>query len=167
MNPAPQPLPANSALAVNGGTLDLNAKNISINNILDNGSTGGVITNNGANGTTSTVTFTGSATDFGGGTGSYNMYAALNDGASGGKVALVSTINNANAGTYSLALHATSTYSGGTTITRQSVDAYATNALGTGPVVVVRAREQELPALPDGVEDEMVTLVRLARERLA
>src|SRR5204863_447739 len=41
-------LPANSALAVNGGTLDLNAKNISINDIQDNGTAGGVITNNGA-----------------------------------------------------------------------------------------------------------------------
>ena len=122
-------LPANSALAVNGGTLDLNAKNISLSNILDNGNTGGVITNNGASGTTSTVTFTGNNNN-------YNLYAALNDGAHGGKVALVSTINNVNAGVFSLAMHASSTYSGGTTITRQSIDAYNTNALGTGSVVV-------------------------------
>src|SRR5439155_17699671 len=102
-------LAANSALAVNGGTLDLNAKNISLSNILDNGTPGGVITNNGASATTSTVTFTGD-------TANYNMYAALNDGASGGKIALVSTINNVNSAGFSLALHATSTYSGGTTI---------------------------------------------------
>jgi autotransporter-associated beta strand protein len=122
-------LPANSALAVNGGTLDLNARNISLSNITDGGSTGGVITNNGAAGTTSTVTFTGN-------NATYNMYAALNDGANGGKVAFISTINNNNAASLSLIMHASSSYSGGTTITRQSLDAYASNALGTGSVLI-------------------------------
>src|SRR5204863_4336978 len=121
--------PTTSTLAVNGGILDLNARSISLANILDTPSSTGVITNNGAGGSTSTVTFTGNANN-------YNLYAALNDGASGGKVALVSTINNVNLGSFSLALHTPSTYSGGTTVTRQSIEAFATNALGTGSVVL-------------------------------
>ena len=88
-----------------------------------------MITNNGPGSSTSLITFTGNSNN-------YNLYAALNDGANGGKIALVSTINNVNSGVFSLALHASSTYSGGTTVTRQSVDAYATNALGTGSVVL-------------------------------
>jgi autotransporter-associated beta strand protein len=121
--------PANTALAVNGGTFDLNARSISINNILDLPTSTGVITNNGASSTTATVTFTGNAAN-------YNMYAGLNNGTNGGKVALVSTINNVNAGAFRLNMHTAGTYSGGTTITRQSIEALVTNALGTGPITI-------------------------------
>jgi autotransporter-associated beta strand protein len=122
-------LPTNDTLAVNGGTLDLNGRSISVGSINDQSSSTGVITNNGPASSVSVVTFNGNKNN-------YNMYAALNDGANGGKIALISTIQNVDAGTFSLAMHASSTYSGGTTVTRQSVDAYANNALGTGSVVL-------------------------------
>jgi hypothetical protein len=88
-----------------------------------------VITNNGPSGTTSIVNFNGNNAN-------YNMYAALNDGANGGKVALVSAIQNVNAASVSLVLHASSSYSGGTTLTRQSIDAYTSNAFGTGSILI-------------------------------
>jgi fibronectin-binding autotransporter adhesin len=121
-------LPASSALAVNGGTLDLNGQNISLSNILDTPSyTAGTITNNAAS-TTSTISFTGNANN-------YYEYAFLQDGADGGKLALVSTINNLNQGSFILGIWGTNnTYSGGTIITRQSIEAFSSNTLGTGPV---------------------------------
>jgi fibronectin-binding autotransporter adhesin len=127
--------PANTGLAVNGGTLDMNANSITISNILDLTTSTGAITNNGSVGTTSTVSFNGNSTN-------YDLYAALNDGINGGKVALSAFIQNNNSsqdGTtfeYRLALHSPSTYSGGTTVTKESIEADATNALGTGPVVL-------------------------------
>ena len=77
---------------------------------------------------------------FGGVTKEYQVRVDPNKlvayGLSIGQVEQQLASNNANAGGFSLALHAPSTYSGGTNITRQSVDAYATNALGTGSVVI-------------------------------
>ncbi|MBC7782583.1 MAG: autotransporter-associated beta strand repeat-containing protein [Burkholderiales bacterium] len=126
-------LPANSALAVNGGTLDLNANNISINNVLDLTTSTGVITNNGPALSTSTIAFSGNVAQ-------YDMYAAINDGAAGGKVALTTfiennaTSQNGNDAQFRLAMHSPSTFSGGTTVNKQSIQASATNAFGTGPI---------------------------------
>ncbi len=123
-------LPANSAMAVSGGTLNLNGNNISLSNILD-GSSGGAITNNGPANSTSTIAFTGNANN-------YDMFAALNDGAGGGKVALVTSINNSQSGNiFILHLHSPGTYSGGTTVNSQNIQADASNAFGTGPIHIV------------------------------
>src|SRR5262249_33765787 len=78
--------------------------------------------------TTSTVSFAGNAAN-------YDLYSALNDGTSGGKVALVSSISNTiSQNAYILHLHATSNYTGGTTVNFQSIEADANNAFGTGPI---------------------------------
>jgi autotransporter-associated beta strand protein len=125
-------LPTNSALTVNNGTLDLNAKSISVGTIAGGG---GVITNHGASGSVSTISINGNHAQL-------ETNTALNDGANGGKIALVSFIENTtssqngNDNQYRLTLRASSTYSGGTTVTKQSIFAAATNALGTGSVVI-------------------------------
>ncbi len=123
-------LPAASALGVNGGTLDLDGHNITLSNITDT-TAGGFITNNAAS-TTSTITFGGAGTSF-------NLFAALNDnaGANGGKVALVTTIGNTASGNiFVLHSNSTGTFSGGTTVNSQSIEADATNAFGTGLITV-------------------------------
>ena len=62
----------------------------------------------------------------------------------GGKIALSSFIENTtsspdgNGNQFRLALHRSSTYSGGTTVTKQSIEADVTNALGTGSVVLTQ-----------------------------
>ncbi|HUO07570.1 MAG TPA: autotransporter-associated beta strand repeat-containing protein [Phycisphaerae bacterium] len=125
-------LPTNTALAVNGGVFNLGGNNIAISNILDTNPSTGVITNNGPTNSTSTITFTGSESD-------YNMYAAINDGASGGKVALVTSITNAQSANFRiLHLNATSTFSGGITVNSQSIEADANNAFGTGPITITQ-----------------------------
>jgi fibronectin-binding autotransporter adhesin len=122
-------LPANAVLGVDGGTLNLNANNISVTSFLD-ATPGGVIVNNGAAASTSTITYNGA------GSGD-DIFAALNNGAGGGKIALVTGITNAQSGNiYILNLHATGTYSGGTTVNSQSIQASANNAFGTGPILV-------------------------------
>ncbi len=123
-------LPTNSVLTVDGGgTLDLNAKNISLSSIAGT-TTGGIITNNGPAGSTSTINFAGSGA-------SYNMFAAINNGTNGGKVALVTSIaNTASGNIFVLHSHAASTYSGGTTVNSQSIQADVSNAFGTGPITV-------------------------------
>jgi autotransporter-associated beta strand protein len=122
--------PTATGLAVNGGTFDLHGNSISVNNVTDSTGSTGVITNNAASNTISTYNFAGNATN-------YDIYSALNDGAGGGKLALVSSISNTvSQNAYILHLHATSTYSGGTTVNFQSVEADADNAFGTGPISV-------------------------------
>ena len=80
-----------------------------------------MITNNAGAATTSTYAFVGNQT-------SYNLYAALNDGSGGGKVALTSNIaTTVIGGGYTLHAHATSTYSGGTTVFGENIEADATN----------------------------------------
>jgi autotransporter-associated beta strand protein len=92
--------------------------------------TGGAITNNGPAASTSTITLAGSGT-------SYDMFAAINNGTNGGKVALVTSIANTGSGNiYVLHSHAPSTYSGGTVVNSQSIQADASNAFGTGPITV-------------------------------
>jgi fibronectin-binding autotransporter adhesin len=125
-------LPTNTALAVNGGVFNLGGNNITITNILDTNPSTGVITNNGPANSTSTITFIGSESD-------YNMYAALNDGANGGKVALATSITNSQSTNFHiLHLNATSTFSGGITVNSQSIEADANNAFGTGPINIVQ-----------------------------
>jgi fibronectin-binding autotransporter adhesin len=122
-------LPANAALGVDGGTLNLNANSISVTSFLDTVA-GGVIVNNGAAASTSTITFSGA------GAGD-EIFAALNNGAGGGKIALVTGIANSQSGNiYVLNLQATGTYSGGTTVNSQSIQASADNAFGTGPILI-------------------------------
>ena len=122
-------LPLNSVLTMNGGTLDLNGKNVTVSSVTGT-TTGGVITNNGAAASTSTFTLAGSGA-------SYDLFAALNDGSAGGKVALVTSIaNTASGNIFVLHSHAPSTYSGGTTVNSQSIQADANNAFGTGPITV-------------------------------
>lgn len=121
------PLAASSTIAVNGGTFDLHGNSISVANVLDS-STGGAITNN-APGTTSTYTF-------GGFQANYTVNASLNDGA--GVVALSDSIANTVSGSaYQLRLNGSSTYSGGTTVLLQSIEAGANSAFGTGPLTLV------------------------------
>ncbi len=124
-------LPASSSLTVNGGILDLNTRNISVTNFGDT-ILGGVITNNGAAASTSTITFSGAVQQ------SYNLFAALNDGASGGKVAVTTSIlqTDSNVAARVLFFNSTGTYSGGTTVTGQSIQAMADNAFGTGPITI-------------------------------
>jgi fibronectin-binding autotransporter adhesin len=121
-------LPTGSTLAVNGGVLDLHGNSISLGNVTD-AAAGGTITNNVPS-STSTITFSGNQA-------SYNIFAALNDGASGGKVALVSSIANTVSGSaFFLRLNSVGTYSGGTTIISQAVAAEVTGALGSGPISI-------------------------------
>ena len=121
-------LPANSMLAVNGGTLDLRGNNVSLSAVTDLPTSTGVITNNGAG--TSTITFAGFQANA-------DIYAALKDGAGGGKVALNTGIDNTVGGNvWTLHLHSPGTYSGGTTVLKQSIEADASNAFGTGPITV-------------------------------
>ena len=121
-------LPANSVLAVNGGTLDLHGNSISLSSVADQASSTGVITNNGTG--TSTITFAGFQANA-------DIYAALKDGAGGGKVALNTGIDNTVGGNvWTLHLHSPGTYSGGTTLSKQSIEADTSNAFGTGPITV-------------------------------
>jgi fibronectin-binding autotransporter adhesin len=120
--------PANSSLAVNAGVLDLHSNSISLSNITDATTSTGVITNSIAS-TVSTVAFSGNVA-------SYDMYAALNDGS--GKVALSTNIANSTSGNnFVLRLHSPGTYTGGTTIGSQSIEADVTGALGTGPINIL------------------------------
>ncbi len=124
-------LPSESVLAVNGGTLDLHGNSISLSNILDTSGSSGVITNNGPSGSTSTITFAGFQAN-------YNSYASLQDGANGGKVALVVSIASTFiGGNYIYGAYGSSSYSGGTTVNSQSVEAFGNSAFGTGPVTMV------------------------------
>ena len=127
--------PSNGALTINGdgsthgGILDLHGQNISLSNITGN-QIGGVITNNGSSSSTSTVTLNGASAN-------YDMFAALNNGSSGGKVALVTGITNTASGNvFILHLHSPGTYTGGTTVNSQSIEADASNAFGTGPITI-------------------------------
>ena len=121
-------LPTSSVLAVNGGTLDLHGNSISLSNITDTNA-GGVITNSVAS-TTSTINFAGANS------ASYQLFAAINDGA--GKVAVVTNITNTQTGGIAriLNFHSTGTYTGGTTITAQNIQADANDAFGTGPITI-------------------------------
>ena len=115
---------------MNGGVLDLHGNSISLSNITDSSSSTGVITNNGAANSISTVSFAGNAAN-------YDLYSALNNGSSGGKVALVSSISNTvSQNAWLLHLHATSNYTGGTTVNFQSIEADANDAFGTGPISI-------------------------------
>jgi autotransporter-associated beta strand protein len=125
-------LPALSALGVNGGTLDLHGNNISLSRITDTGA-GGIIKNDGPAVSTSTITFSGALTQ------NYDLYAALNDGALGGKVAIATSILNTQTfqvPPWIVHFHSTGTYSGGTTVNSQSIEADANNAFGSGPITV-------------------------------
>src|SRR5581483_10990601 len=71
----------------------------------------------------------------------YNLYAAINDGPGGAKVALTSFIDNSQStldgvgNIWALVSNSPSNYSGGTTVTKQCLQANASNAFGTGPIV--------------------------------
>jgi fibronectin-binding autotransporter adhesin len=123
-------LPSNSSLGVDGGTLNLNGNNISVTSFLDT-TPGGAIVNNGPASSISTITYNGVQAN-------NDVYAAVNDGAGGGKIAIVSSISNTQTAgvTYALRLHSSGTYSGGTVVNSQSIEADATNAFGTGPISV-------------------------------
>jgi fibronectin-binding autotransporter adhesin len=120
---------ASGGLGINGGTVDLNGKSVTLNNIFGNGSTTGVITNNST--TQATLAFSGN-------NNSYNIYAAINDGAATKKVAVTTTIANAQSGNIRvLEFHnGSSTYSGGTTVTGQNIQADVSGAFGTGTITV-------------------------------
>ena len=121
-------IPAAGGLGINGGTVDLNGKSVTLNNIFGNGSQTGVITNNST--TTATLAFSGV-------NASYNIYPAINDGASTKKVAVTTTITNPQSGNVRiLEFHTAGNYSGGTTITGQSIQADVTNAFGLGLITV-------------------------------
>ena len=114
-------LPANSVLAVNGGTLDLHGNNISLSNITDT-TAGGVITNNGAAASVSKITFVGSNSQ------DYNLFATLNDGT--GNLAFDTSITNLQTNGVPARIvhfHSTGTYTGGTTVRSQSIQAEANN----------------------------------------
>ncbi len=123
---------ANSALTMDGGTLDLHGNNISLSSITGT-TTGGVITNLGPNNSTSTITFVGANSQ------DYDLWSAVNDNTNGRKVSISTGITNTQ--TFGvpariLHFHSTGTYTGGTTITSQSIQADANDAFGTGPITV-------------------------------
>lgn len=103
---------------IGGGTLDLNAASEGLARL-----TGfGTITNSAVAGTTSTLTL-GETNATG------SSYAgAINDGASGGKVAVVKT------GTGTQSLSGTSNFTGGLSINQGTVTSYAPTDLGNGTV---------------------------------
>jgi autotransporter-associated beta strand protein len=124
-------LPTNSALGVDGGTLNLNGNNISVTSFLDTVA-GGTIVNNSAAASASTITYNGTAS-------SDDIFAAVNNGASNKTVALVTSISNTQSGNvFVLHLHSPGTYSGGTTVISQSIEADASDAFGTGPITVLQ-----------------------------
>ena len=121
-------LPANSVLAVNGGTLDLHGNNISLSAVTDLPTSTGVITSNGAG--TSTITFAGFQANA-------DIYAALKDGTGGGKVVLNTGIDNTVGGNvWTLHLHSPGTYSGGTTMRSKASRPTPPTRWGTGPITM-------------------------------
>jgi len=133
-------LPTSSALTMNGGTLDLHGTNISLNNIAGT-TTAGTITNNGSSASTSTMNLSLPALPgaMAGVPLYYEVQPAINDGSSGGKVAVTTSIaNNISGDILAVRFHSPSNYSGGTTVNSQSIEAAANNAFGTGTITVVQ-----------------------------
>ena len=125
---------------MNGGTLDLHGNNISLNNIAGT-TTAGTITNNGSGASTSTMSLSLPALPnaMAGVPLYYEVQPAINDGISGGKVAVSTNIGNGISGNiFAVRFHSTSNYSGGTTVNSQSIEAAANNAFGTGTITVAQ-----------------------------
>ena len=133
-------LPSSSALTMNGGTLDLHGNNISLSNIAGT-TTAGTITNNGSGASTSTMSLSLPALPnaMAGVPLYYEVQPAINDGISGGKVAVSTSISNSISGNiFAVRFHSPSNYSGGTTVNSQSIEAAANNAFGTGTITVAQ-----------------------------